>query len=407
MNEVEHIATARSPQSVRTRFAAAASDRIWHALLAAVRKAYAKQAYPLGYSPGLDGLRGVMTIGVLLAHIRGPLAPGAILGMDIFFVMSGYFITALLLRDWTRHGHIRFGSFYARRFARILPPFAIMIAAYLAFCFFFLPDFRASVIDAAVAFGYAENLWRAGLLPWIPEVKTSYLGHAWSLAIEEQFYLVWPWLLALLLRIIGIGWRLFWVIAAIAAAIWVWRITATWQGMPYARLYNGTDMRADALMIGCGLAVWLRLVPLDSYPRLTRAILSAAWPLLIMFILMGMVIGMSEKEHFYYYAGSVLCGALPGAIMIVILTRPTRTVLHRVFEQRPLVFLGRIFYALYLWHYPVFEIMNWHYGLRAGTRALIGLPLVFLLAVLSYALVERHFMRTAKKAPAQPVTATA
>jgi peptidoglycan/LPS O-acetylase OafA/YrhL len=377
-------------------------ETLWKAVRAAIARTYAKQVYPLGYSPGLDGLRGLLTIGVLLAHIRHALAPGAHLGMDIFFVMSGYFITALLLRDWTRHGQIRFGSFYARRFARIVPPLAAMIATYVAFGFFFLPDFRATLIDAAVAFGYVENLWRAGLLPWVSAIDKSYLGHAWSLAIEEQFYLVWPWLLALLLRVFGLGWRLFYIILTLAAAVWMWRITGTWLHSPYDRLYNGTDTRADALMIGCGLAVWLRLVSLDSHPRLEQAIRLTAWPILAMFVLLGLVFGMPKDGPFYYYAGSVLCGSLPGALLIVILTRPTCTILHTIFEQRPLVFLGRIFYALYLWHYPIFALMDWHYGLRAGTRALIGLPLVFLLALLSYVLIERHFMRSAKPVRAQP-----
>jgi peptidoglycan/LPS O-acetylase OafA/YrhL len=393
----------RSRRTVREKVTSAISDALWQPFLTGIRNAYDKQAYPLGYAAGLDGLRGLLTIGILLAHIRGQLAPSAVLGMDIFFVMSGYFITALLLRDWTRHGQIRFGSFYARRFARILPPLLAMLVAYVGFCLLFLPDLRAALIDAAVTLCYGMNLWRAGLLRWIPPIDTSYLGHAWSLAIEEQFYLLWPWLLALLLRLIGLGWRLFWLLVALAAAIWTWRLVEAWSGAPMPRLYNGTDMRADALTIGCALAVWLRLMPLDRHPRLDRAIAKAAWPLLILFIALATVMHITENDRFYYYAGSVLFGALPGVIMIVILIRPTKTVLHRVFEQPALIFLGRIFYALYLWHYPVFMIMKWQYGLRAGIRALIGFPLVFLLAVLSYVLIERHFMRTSKQVSARAV----
>lgn len=407
MGDGDAMAAVPVPRRAGNRLIGALADWLWHPFVAAVRNAYDKQSYPLGYSPGLDGLRGLLTIGVLLAHIRQQLAPSAILGMDIFFVMSGYFITALLLRDWTRNGRIRFGAFYARRFARILPPLMAMLAAYVAFCFFFLPDFRATLIDAGVTFGYAMNLWRAGLLPWIPDIKTSYLGHAWSLAIEEQFYLLWPWLLALLLRLLGLGWRLFWLLLALALAVWAWRIHATWIGLPIGRLYNGTDMRADALLIGCAFAVWLRLMPIDRHPGLERAFARAAWPIMIMFVGFATVIHVTQDDRFYYYAGSVLCGALPGVAMIAILIRPTRTVLHRVFEQPALVFLGRIFYALYLWHYPVFEIMNWQYGLRAGTRALIGFPLVFLLAVLSYVLIERHFMRTGRPAAARPAVVAA
>src|SRR5262249_25747670 len=160
----------------------------------------------------------------------------------------------------------------------------------------------------------------------------------------------------------GISWRVFWFILTLAGAVWIWRIIATSHGMSYERLYNGTDMRADALMIGCGLAVWLRLMPLDAHPPPQAPIPLAAWPLLLMMIVLGIIVGMSQPAPFYYYGGSVLCGALPGVLFILILTRPTRTVLHFVFEQRPLVFLGRIFYAIYLWHYAIFSILDWHYG---------------------------------------------
>jgi peptidoglycan/LPS O-acetylase OafA/YrhL len=286
-----------------------------------------------------------------------------------------------------------------------VPPFAAMIATYLLFGYFFLPDFRSIALDAAVAFGYVMNLVRAGLLPGIHSPEPSYLGHTWSLAIEEQFYLAWPVVLIVLLRSMDVSWRLFWTIIGFAAAVWAWRIYLTWEGANWFRLYNGTDTRADALMIGCALAVWLHLVALDRHPRLDAAFRRAAWPLLIGFAVFT-VFFYHPEHRFYYYAGSVLLGVAPAFLMIVILVRPTKTVLHRVFEQPPLVFLGRIFYAMYLWHLPVFAIMNWHYGLRSGMRALIGFPLVFVLAVLSYVLIERHFMRSGpqkRTAPAQGI----
>jgi peptidoglycan/LPS O-acetylase OafA/YrhL len=353
-----------------------------------------KQVYPLGYSPGLDGLRGTMTVAVLLAHIRHPLAPGAFVYMDVFFVMSGYFITALLLRDRDREGSIQFRRFYARRFARIVPPFAAMIAAYVAFGWLLLPDRRSTLVDAGMSFGYVMNLWNAGLLPPVHIARQTYLGHTWSLAIEEQFYLLWPALLALLLRIAGRGWRLCGSILAIALGCWAWRAWLTSAGASWPRLYNGPDVRADALLAGCALAIALPLVRLDARPRLERIVRLTAWPLLVLFAVLVHVL-VSYQGRFYYYAGSVLLGVVPGVLFVAILTRPAQTVLHRVFEHPVLVFLGRIFYGMYLWHFPVFAVMNWHYGFRAGTRALIGLPLTFGLALLSYVLIERHFMRTA------------
>jgi peptidoglycan/LPS O-acetylase OafA/YrhL len=284
-----------------------------------------------------------------------------------------------------------------RRFSRIVPPFAAMIVVYIAFGYFFLPNFASTLTDAAIAFGYLMNLSRAELIGWGTPDGISFLGHTWSLAIEEQFYLAWPWLFALLLWGFGVGWRTFWFIVALALAVWAWRINLTWQGTSWFRLYNGTDTRADALMIGCALAVWLRLVPLDAHPRLDRALARAAWPLLGLLAVVS-VFFFRPEDPFYYYWASLLLGALPAVGLVIILTRPRKTVLHYVFEQPVLVFLGRIFYAMYLWHLPVFAIMNWQYGMRAGMRALIGFPLVLVLSVLSYVLIERHFMRPAGRA---------
>ncbi len=396
------MASADGAEQAQNSPLVAALARRGRSFVAPIRDAYNKQAYPLGYAPGLDGLRGVMTVAVLLAHIRHPLAPGAVLFMDSFFVMSGYFITGLLLRDWERHGRIRFGHFYVRRCARILPPLTAMLAGYVAFGYLFLPDFRAVVVDAGIAFAYLTNWTRAGFIHVNDLVPVSYLGHTWSLAIEEQFYILWPAILVVLLRRLDVSWRLFWVIVWLALAIWAWRIWLTLQGTPWFRLYNGLDTRADALLAGCALAVWLRLIRIDRRPEIERRLAALAWPILVAFCV-SWVFFVRPEHRFYYYAGSMVLGCSLGVLFVLILVRPTRTVLHIVFELPALVFLGRIFYALYLWHYPILTIMQWHYHLRAGWRALIGLPATFALAVLSYVLIERHFMRTAKK----PVSAAA
>src|SRR5262249_7481148 len=152
-----------------------------------IGEAYRKQYYPLGYTPALDGLRGLMTVGVMIAHVYSAMVPIATVFMDIFFVMSAYFITSLLLRDFQRHRGIRYGAFYRRRFARIIPPFVMMLLAYLLFRSILFPPFRDGLIDALIAFTYISNWWMAFQIPGI-----VYMGHTWSLAVEEQYYLLWP-----------------------------------------------------------------------------------------------------------------------------------------------------------------------------------------------------------------------
>jgi peptidoglycan/LPS O-acetylase OafA/YrhL len=356
--------------------------RLWEPFRNSIQLAFDKQDYPLGYSAGLDGLRGLLTFGILTAHINLEIIPGSILFMDIFYVMSGYFITGLI-------------QFYRRRFLRLVPPLAAMIAGFLLYGFFFLPGFRGLLVDAALGFFYVSNWWRAFEWPGV-----TYMGHTWSLATEEQFYLMWPLTFLLLFRCFGVGWRLVRYILMIALAVWMWRCWLAWNGTTHVRLYNGFDTRADALMLGCGLAVALTLVPSDSRPLLDRILKQLAWPVAICVLVFSFFF-VHWEGRFYYYAGSILLGGGLGVLLVTILTRPLDTVLHRVLERRELVFLGRIFYAIYLWHYPIFLIIR-NYGWPAWKIAIVGFPLTFLMAILSYAFIERHFMRVKAKPPGAP-----
>jgi peptidoglycan/LPS O-acetylase OafA/YrhL len=364
---------------------------LWLPLRDVILENYRKQQYPLGYSPALDGLRGLMTFGVILAHVRGSLVPGAQVYMDVFFVMSGYFITSLLLRDVERHGHIRYGEFYRRRFARILPPFAAMLAVYLAFCAVFFPRFADSLKDALIAFTYVANWWRAFDLHGL-----TYMSHTWSLAIEEQFYLLWPITLAVLIRACGVRWRLAVMIATGAALIWAWRVYLTWGGAPLLRLYSGLDTRADALLVGCGLAVVLKVLPKDAFAPWQGALHKLAWAFVGASVLATFFL---KQTPFYYYVGITPLCTLSAALLLIVLLRSSGTILHRIFERPEAVFLGKIFYGMYLWHFPILFLMKDLTGAPNGARFFIGFPLTVLCATLSYVYIERHFMRVRVQTP--------
>ncbi len=219
------------------------------------------------------------------------------------------------------------------------------------------------------------------------------MGHTWSLAVEEQFYLLWPLIFLILFRLFGIGWRMVAAISTIALTIWAWRFWLMWHGAPFKRLYNGFDTRADALMIGCALAIVLAFVSLENRPAFDRILKLLAWPILIAGLTFTFFF-LDWQRPAYYYAGIVLVGAALGTMLVLILIRPLDTILHRVFELSALVFFGRIFYAMYLWHWPMVLIF-WHdFGWPVWLRFLVTYPLTILLAVLSYVLIERHFMRT-------------
>lgn len=352
-------------------------------------------AYPLGYSPALDGLRGTMTLGVLAAHIRESWCPGAFVYMDTFFLMSAYLITALLIKGWRREGRIGFARFYWRRALRLFPANYAMLAAFTVAAWLLLDDFGGHLRQVLVAALYVSNWTRAF------EVEMpAFLGHTWSLSIEEQYYLLWPLLLSLLLRHIGLNGRAVLVVLGAALAFAAWRSWLTFDGASIPRLYNGTDTRADALLLGCALGMALALPGVREHAGVQRWAARLALPALAALLVAGWTL---QWEMRAMYAGGSFVFSLVSCTLVAALVLPTATIAHRVFSAAPLVFLGRICYGLYLWHFPVYNVMR--FGFEAGELALVlvGIPLTFALAIASWLWIERPFLaikdRMAESAP--------
>ena len=342
-------------------------------------------AYPLGYLAALDGARGLMTLGVLAAHTRYLLLPGAVLFMDIFFVMSGYLITSILISDYRKRGRIDFKKFYIRRFLRLYPALVVMLVALLIVAALFSTEFKMRLIDAAVAFFYISNYWRAfdGIGLW-------YTSHTWSLSIEEQFYLLWPLSFTFLLRRFGLSWSVVTTLLLAAIGFALWRAWLTYDGASINRLYNSFDTRADTLLIGCALAIALKLVDLKDYPRLCKALALSHLPITLAFVFAAHFV--LDTHRWYYYASPFIT-AVAGAIAIAALVQPDKIILRPVLEHPIPVFCGRICYGLYIWHYPVFSMLRGEFHQPYILVFLIGWPIVFALATASYYLIERHFMR--------------
>jgi peptidoglycan/LPS O-acetylase OafA/YrhL len=345
-------------------------------------------AYPLGYVAALDGSRGLMTLGVMLAHTRMALFGGAMVYMDVFFCMSGYLITSLLIAEHDKHGAISLKKFYVRRLRRLYPALTAMLAALLVFSALLSPEFRLRATEAAVSFAYLSDYWRA-----FGGVGVHYTAHTWSLAVEEQFYILWPAAFILLIRRHGISWAAVAIVFAAAVGFALWRIWLTYEGASIARLYNSFDTRADALLAGCGLALLLRLVDLEAHPRLSSICANSLLPLAAFMVALGF--SADANWHSYYYF-SPLLGAIPALVGITGLLQHRRTLMHAVYEQPVAVFCGRICYGLYIWHYPVFVVVadNIQPAYRYISVFLIGWPVTFALATASYVLIERRFMRT-------------
>ncbi|HYI62934.1 MAG TPA: acyltransferase [Acidimicrobiales bacterium] len=305
---------------------------------------------PLRHIPALDGLRAVAVVGVMLFHGGVSWAPGGFLGVDVFFVLSGYLITTLLLRERVGEGHIDLRAFWVRRLRRLLPALLLLLAAIgIAAPFLVEPVERANVRgDGLAALGYVAN-WRfivteQSYFAGVP----SPLRHLWSLAVEEQWYVVFPVVVAVALRgarrvtplLAGL------VVAAVASALWMAHMVS--GTVDPSRAYYGTDSRAHSLLVGAILAVVAAQWPLHRYRRtLAGAGLVGATGVVAAYAL------VQESDTWMYRGGFLALAALSAALVAgIALPRPDLP-LARVLAARPLVAIGKVSYGLYLWHWPV------------------------------------------------------
>jgi peptidoglycan/LPS O-acetylase OafA/YrhL len=281
----------------------------------------------------LDGLRAICAFAVLAVHTHC-IANGGI-GVDVFFVLSGFLITRNLLKEHAQDGTIDYRTFLNARVVRLIPAYALMLGTYLLFALVVKRGY--ALHNALVAWGYAatytEDFARAFF--WGPTIP---FVHTWSLAIEMQFYLLWPFFLgAVLIR----GRRYaFVVIAILWLLIIAWRWYLALHGADVLRIYNGIDTRADALLIG-GMAAFLPNTPrLRIFIR--RSWLAPAAGLIV--AALATIRASTVNEALWFPVWGLLAAWL---ILGLIEARPA------ALRWSPLVYLGSISYAIYLWHYPL------------------------------------------------------
>ncbi len=381
-------------------------------------------AYPgpaeggLGYMPALDGVRALAVLGVMAYHGGIPWLGGGFLGVDAFFVLSGFLITSLLVEEWRRHRTIALGAFWSRRARRLLPALLLMlvfVACYAAFVATpgTYPGLR---LDALSTLFYVAN-WHfilVGANYFNQTGLPSPLTHTWSLAIEEQFYVVWPLVvvavLGLFRRRLRRGLRvLLGLCAAGAAASAVEMAYLFGRGSSLTRLYYGTDTHAQCLLAGAALACAFGLLAERRGPVPAGAAGSGdpAWVasstrmrhLLAVVGLLGLAGGalawwhLSGDDPLLYRGGFLLVAAATAAVLVSVVGAPVGPV-SRLLSVRPLRFLGRISYGMYLWHYPLFVwIDGAHTGLTGYSLFGVEAAATLVVATLSFYLVERPIRR--------------
>jgi peptidoglycan/LPS O-acetylase OafA/YrhL len=358
------------------------------------RNSFAAAPPSLGYRPALDGVRGVSVLCVMGFHTF-LLPGGGFLGVDVFFVLSGFLITNLLLAEHAATGALNLRRFYARRARRLVPGLLVAVAAFLVISAAAdQSGFAYDALAAAAGVTYITNILVTITPTWLPAI-----AHLWSLAAEEQFYLLWPVVLIAAMRrnvsrralTIGVG--------VVVLAIWANRLVLTLAGASQHRLYFGPDTSLDPIVIGCLLAL------LHDAGLLERACTSAFFrgtrlvPICLGLAL-GMIVGVPDTGPRWIYAwGMPVFGICVAVILGSVVTDP-RSPIAAVLARPRLVALGRISYGVYLWHPILFY--------AAHMPRLLSIPCAIGAAALSNRYIEKRFLRRPRAPlPPAPVVATA
>lgn len=333
------------------------------------------------YMVGLDSLRGLAILGVILYHINFNWMPGGFLGVTVFFVLSGYLITDILAMEWKRNKRIDLKKFWLSRARRLLPGMLVMLVITLAW----ITIFHSSLLekmrgDSLAALFYVSNWWYIyHKLSYFDNFnQISPLNHFWSLAVEEQFYVVWPFIISLGLYYIKKQSRMILLICLGAFASALAMAILYEPGVDPSRIYYGTDTRAFSLLIGAVLAlVWPSNRLANKIIPKARFILDVVGGIALIIILV-MFWKTNQYDPFLYKGGMVLL-SIATALLVANLAHPASRI-AQFLRFRPLRWVGVRSYGIYLWHYPILTLTT--PKVNAGDFSLIRATLQFLLIIL-------------------------
>ncbi|HEY7012785.1 MAG TPA: acyltransferase family protein [Streptosporangiaceae bacterium] len=344
------------------------------------------------YMPGLDGLRAIAVLAVIAFHEQFGWAPGGLLGVGVFFTLSGYLITDLLLGHWSARGTLALSDFWLRRARRLLPALFVMLVVVTAWVTLGsrgqLPSLRPAVAAATTYSSNwfliaSHNSYFARFAPPAP------LDHLWSLAVEEQFYLAWPWLLLLGLRLVprrdgAVKWLALPTMALAAASTFA-MLVLYHPGLDPTRVYEGTDTRAAGLLIGAALAMMWPSRGRTLPGRAGRLVLDGAG--IAGLVAIGLMIWRTgQYSPFIYKGGIVLLSAATAAAIAASACPGALT--GRLLGWAPLRWIGVRSYGIYLWHFPVIVLTTPANSTENLVRAAAQTGASVILAALSWRYVE-------------------
>jgi peptidoglycan/LPS O-acetylase OafA/YrhL len=343
----------------------------------------------------LDGLRTLAVVLVIVYHVEPDLVPGGSVAVDVFFTLSGFVITRLLIAEYARTGRIGLRSFYRRRWLRLGPAMLTMCAVTALLSVALpLPLFDGAWMAAGLAAVSVVNLVRAGEAGPYSDL-TAPLSHTWSLGVEEQFYLAWPLLLLVLLRR-ATARTVLCGVAVLCVLPVLWRMVL-WDPTAAHRIYNGPDTRADQLLVGALLAVVLARLRADD-PRLAllrRWAGRLCWPALALLGLIAWQIPITEASGWnpVWFTVGLLAAAVLSATVVAALDQCPQSWASRLLSVSALAWVGRnLSYGMYLWHYPVIRLL-YDLGVDDDRLLPVGGAATVAAALASYVLVERPVLR--------------
>jgi len=344
----------------------------------------------MGYEPSLDGIRAFSVIAVMLYHANIAWLPGGFLGVEVFFVVSGFLITSLLIEERESTRRIDLKQFWIRRARRLLPALVVMLAA-TAVCVAFYatdsaPDFRRDVLPSL---GYFSNWWQIFAVdtPYFAASSLPVLRHLWSLAVEEQWYLIWP---LLFVFVFGAKWmrpKISGALLLLCSGAIMFATALRFVQDDETRtnfLYLSTLTRSSGLLLGAAVAMLWRPWRKNSLPSWWKSSLADALAVASIAVI-GVLMATVHVADAWLYQGGLAVTTIASAVIIAVVMRPNGLFVKKFFSQELFVEIGRRSYGLYLWHWPIFVVAH---ARDSGNRLAVALALTVIINEFVYQYVE-------------------
>jgi peptidoglycan/LPS O-acetylase OafA/YrhL len=344
----------------------------------------------MGYEPSLDGIRAFSVIAVMLYHADIAWLPGGFLGVEVFFVVSGFLITSLLIEERESTRSIDLKQFWIRRARRLLPALVVMLSATAVYVAFFAkdsaPDFRRDVLPSL---GYFSNWWQIYAVdtPYFAASSLPVLRHLWSLAVEEQWYLIWPLLFTV---VFGAKWmrpRISGALLITCSAAIMFTTALRFVQDNETRtnfLYLSTITRSSGLLLGAAVAMLWRPWRKNSLPSWWRSSISDAFAITSIAVI-GVLMATVHVADQRLYQGGLAATTVASAVIVAVVMRPNGLFVKKFFSQDLFVEIGRRSYGLYLWHWPIFVVAH---ARDSSNRLAVALALTIIINEFVYQFVE-------------------